>query len=125
MMIHVFVEKALENLDAAKDLFEKGAYNASANRAYYASFQAAVAALAHEGLKKKGHPHDWVQAQFAGVLIRQKKLYSSSMKVYLSEMLEVREDADYSTKMVSRTDAREQLKKATELVNTVLSKVQE
>jgi uncharacterized protein (UPF0332 family) len=120
----VFLQKAQENLDIAHDAFEKGSYNASANRAYYASFQAAIAALAAEGIKKKGNPHDWVQAQFSGVLIRQRKLYSSSMRSYLIDMLEIRESADYSERMISKADAKSQVKKATEFVTSVVERLQ-
>lgn len=123
-MVQEFLQKAEENLRITRLAFENGAYNASANRAYYASFHAAVAALAAEGLKKKGHPHDWVQAQFSGLLIRQRKLYPSAMKSYLVDMLEQREDADYSETMISKANARLQLKQATEFVTAVLEMLQ-
>jgi uncharacterized protein (UPF0332 family) len=101
-----------------------GAYNAVANRAYYAAFQAAIAALAKEGLKKKGHPHDWVQAQFASMLIRQRKLYSSSMRSYLSDMILIRDDADYSDVMISKSRAQSQLQKATEIIWAIQKRLQ-
>ncbi len=53
-MIQEFLQKAEENLRIARVAFDQAAYNASVNRSYYASFQAAIAALAAEGLKKKG-----------------------------------------------------------------------
>lgn len=37
-----YLTKVLENLKAAELLFEAGLYNASANRAYYAAFHAAL-----------------------------------------------------------------------------------
>ncbi len=40
-----FFTKAKENIKTAEILFEHQLYNASANRAYYAAFQAAIAAL--------------------------------------------------------------------------------
>jgi uncharacterized protein (UPF0332 family) len=49
-MIQEFFSKAKENLTAATLLFENGLYNASANRAYYAAFQATLAALARIGI---------------------------------------------------------------------------
>ena len=123
-MIQEFLQKAEENLHIARVAFDQTAYNASVNRSYYASFQAAVAALATEGLKKKGHPHDWVQAQFSGVLIRQRKIYSSALKSYLVDMLEQRENADYSEMMISKADARLQLKQATEFVTSIVERIQ-
>ena len=61
-----FLEKSEENLEAAQICFEYGLYNASANRAYYAIFQAAVVALAEKGLKSKQDfiGHNWVQSAF-------------------------------------------------------------
>jgi uncharacterized protein (UPF0332 family) len=38
--------KNQESLEAAKILYEEGLYKASANRAYYSAFHAAIAALA-------------------------------------------------------------------------------
>lgn len=45
-----FLAKARENLQAAEVLFENHLYNVSANRAYYATFHAAIAALADVGI---------------------------------------------------------------------------
>lgn len=46
----VFISKAKENIKAAELLFDNQLYNASANRAYYAAFQAAITALAATGI---------------------------------------------------------------------------
>jgi uncharacterized protein (UPF0332 family) len=122
-MTQQFLSKAQENLDDARMAFEHSRYNAVANRAYYAAFQAAIAALAKEGLTKKGHPHDWVQAQFAGVLIKRRKLYSSAMRSYLADMMILRETADYTETMISKTDARLQLKQATDIITSVTARL--
>lgn len=45
-----FLKKAQDNLALAKHCLENGYYDASANRAYYAAFQAAIAALAAAGM---------------------------------------------------------------------------
>jgi len=42
-----FLNKAKENLTAARICFDNGLYNACANRSYYAALHAVVAALAH------------------------------------------------------------------------------
>lgn len=125
-MTYEFLTKAQENLGAAKLTFEHGAYNASANRAYYASFQAAIAALSEAGIKRKDHkiPHDWVQSQFSGILIQQRKKYSFSMKSYLLDMQAVRDDADYDSGMISKIAAERQLKKAAEFVSEVTKRLQ-
>lgn len=51
--MHGFLKKAQDNLALVKYCFENGYYDASANRAYYAAFQAAIAALAAQGITKE------------------------------------------------------------------------
>jgi uncharacterized protein (UPF0332 family) len=125
-MIQEFLTKAHENLDVAKLTLEYVAYNASANRSYYASFQAAIAALADAGIKKQGYkiPHDWVQSQFSGVLVQQRKLYAGSMKSYLMDMQALRDDADYSADTISKINAERQFKKANEFVQSITQRIQ-
>jgi uncharacterized protein (UPF0332 family) len=48
-----FLAKAKENLKIAQISFENECYNAGANRAYFASFQSAIAALADQGIRSK------------------------------------------------------------------------
>lgn len=48
-----FLKKALDNLSVARYCFEHGFYDAAVNRAYYAAFQAAVAALAYRGISSE------------------------------------------------------------------------
>jgi uncharacterized protein (UPF0332 family) len=52
-----FLTKARENLKAAEVLFEQQLYNAAVNRAYYAAFQAAIAALADQGIATERWGH--------------------------------------------------------------------
>ena len=49
-----FLTKAKENIRAAEVLFEHQLYNAAVNRAYYAAFHAAIAALADQVLRQDG-----------------------------------------------------------------------
>ncbi len=44
-MTESFYLKAVENLEAAKLLYDNGLNNASANRAYYAVFHISIAAI--------------------------------------------------------------------------------
>jgi uncharacterized protein (UPF0332 family) len=104
-----FLVKAQENLAMAHITFEHGGYNASANRAYYAAFQAAIAALAKESITHDRNPHDWVQAQFSGILIYRRKLYPSKLASFLPNMQEVRDMADYKTTAISKSAAVKQL----------------
>ena len=84
------LEKANENLEAARLLFDAGLHNASANRAYYAAFHAAIAALSAAGIRMDNIKHANVQAQFSGKLIQRRKVYSSRLKTSLPELQDTR-----------------------------------
>jgi len=120
-MIQEFFSKAKENLTAATLLFENGLYNASANRAYYAAFQATLAVLARVGIiEEERKSHKTTQSLFVYELIHRRKMYPSHLKSYLVDLLTVREDADYELTQVSQRIAWRQLKKAKELVETLI-----
>ncbi len=123
-MKNEFLNKANENLIAATLLFENELYNALANRAYYAAFQAAVAALANIGIETVSHSHKATQAHFAAELIKRRKIYPSHLKSYLRNLIDVRNDADYEQKSVSKKVALRQLKKAKEFVELVTQEME-
>jgi len=116
-----FVEKAQENLCAARLLFEHGYYNASANRAYYAAFHCAIAHLARFGFVHEKHDHSWVQAMFAAELIHKAKIYPGRIKAFLLELQTIRNRADYKAESLSQAVAARQLAKASEFVATLES----
>jgi uncharacterized protein (UPF0332 family) len=114
-----FLEKAKENLSAAKLCFEKGHFNACANRAYYSALHAAISALAHHGIQRKRIDHGQVQADFSGELINRRKLYPARLRSYLSDMQFVRDKADYTDGNVSRKMARRMLSKPEEMIRHI------
>ncbi len=85
-MENIFLDKAKENLKMAQVSFEHECYNACANRAYYAAFQAAIAALSDKGVSKGKYEHKWVQAEFSEKLIKRQKLYPGMLKSYLTKV---------------------------------------
>ena len=119
--IQTFWAKALENIDSAASELTNRRYNASANRAYYAAFQAAIVALLREGIKPPGPQwgHAFVQAQFAGQLVTRRKAYPSSLRDTLPRLEELRERADYGLSHVSQTQAHRAVRRAQELVDAV------
>jgi len=120
-----FLGKAKENLKAATLLLEHELYNASANRAYYAAFQAAIAVLANAGfLTTHRISHGTAQGQFAAELIQRRKLYPSHLKSYLADLQELRDDADYKLLSVSKKKALVPLKQAKELVEIVIQEIE-
>src|SRR5688500_8403250 len=88
--------KAQENLDSAASELANGRYNACANRAYYAAFQAAISALLAAGIRptQADWGHDFVQAQFAGQLITRRKQFPSALRDTLPRLFDVRRRAD-------------------------------
>jgi len=119
-----FLTKAEENLTAAQVCFENGLYNACANRAYYAALHAAVAALAHRGIKRDKIDHGQVQADFSGELIKRRKVYPAKFKSYLSDMQLVRNQADYAAKQISRKVARLWLLKSEEILGLIVKETE-
>jgi len=54
-LTNTFLTKALQNLKVAELCFENECYDACVNRAYYAAYQAAIAALAKIGITDSKH----------------------------------------------------------------------
>lgn len=116
-MTRKFIDKARANLSAAQLCFENDLMDAAANRAYYAAFQAAVAALAREGIKKDPLDHKWVQAQFSQKLIKRKKIFPRRFRSYLLESQSIRNTADYEADHVTRSDTKGQIQRAREIID--------
>ncbi len=114
-----FLSKAKENLKIAQLSFDNECYNACANRSYFASFQAAVAALAAHGIQSNKNEHAWVQSEFNLQLIKRKKIYPEKLKTYLLTMQEIRNIADYSDENISRKVARRQFSQANEMIQNI------
>lgn len=117
------LDKAEESLAGALSEFDNGRYNNVANRAYYACFQAAVAALDQAGIRPSAGKSEWghgfVQAQFAGQLINRRKHYPSEFRDLLSQTLRLRERADYQRASVSKTQAARVVARARAFVTVV------
>jgi len=114
-----FLSKAEENLKSAQLNFDNEFYNACSNRAYYAAFQAAIAALSVHGIISDKNEHSWVQSEFNLQLIKKRKIYPDRLKTYLLKMQEIRNIADYSDENISKKIARRQLSQATEMIQNI------
>jgi len=120
-----FLAKAKENLAVAEWSYENGHYNASANRAYYAAFQAAIAALAHTGIITTSRiSHSATQSLFATELIRRRKVYPSHLKSYLMDLQRIRDDADYECRSVSKKKASTHFKQAKKFVEILTKEIE-
>ncbi len=122
-MKNEFLMKAKENVIATALLFDNELYNASVNRAYYATFQAAIAALANIGIHTV-HSHEATQAYFASELTKKRKVYPSHLKSYLMDLQRLRNRADYELQFISKKMASRQLKKAQEFVEIITQEIE-
>ena len=117
-----FKNRALENLEAAELLFDNEKYNASANRAYYAAFHIAIAALFSIGLKPT-IDHKSVRALFSDYYFNRRKIINSKYKGFLSDLQDKRNHADYRFGL-SKKVSKQQLLNAKEFVNLVLKVIE-
>ncbi len=99
--------------------FDSGLYNACANRVYYAALQAAVAALAHRGIKRDKIDHGQIQADFNAELIQRRKIYPAKLKSYLPDMQLVRNMADYSGDNITQQRAGRWFARIKELIGLI------
>jgi uncharacterized protein (UPF0332 family) len=118
----VFLRKAEECLAGASSELANRRYNNCANRSYYACFQSAVAALIREGITAGADgqwSHSAVQAQFAGVLVNRRKLFSSDLSDTLSRAMSLRQAADYRPDNVSEIQAQRAFRRAQAFVAAI------
>ena len=119
----VYLEKAAESLAGAESELANGRYNNCANRAYYACFQAAIAALLRSGIRTpspSGHrSHEFVWAQFAGELINRRKLYASDLRDTFERVHTWREIADYRPDRVTQVQATRAVRRGNQLGQAV------
>lgn len=108
----LYLLKAEESLAGAESEFVNGRYDNTANRCYYACFQAAIAALLQEGTQPSGRQwgHEFVQARFVGELINRRKLYPADLRQTLSNTLGLRQTADYAADAVNQREAARALR---------------
>lgn len=118
--VDAYLVKATESLQSAESDFANRRFNSCANRAYYACFQAAVAALIRDGIRPSGRlSHPFVHSQFNGVMIDRRKRYAGSHRDVLADLQELRDKADYTTKPTSSTEARRALDRTRRFVGAI------
>ena len=118
--ITIYVAKATESLLTAESAFVNGRYNSCANRCYYACVPAAIAALLREGIRPRGQwSHEFVQAQFVGVLLNQRKRYDPQLRRVLADNQSLRDRADYRPELVTATQASRALRRTRAFVAAV------
>ena len=111
--------KAKESLDASELCLGAGLYNACANRAYYAMFQSAVAALERQGFQRNTWSHPGLQRTFTQELVHRRKLCPNQFSTYLHKGLYWRNMADYSDTDISKKRAEQLLNWARNFVSKI------
>ena len=119
--IATYLAKASESLLTAESEFDSGRYNSCANRCYYACFQAAIAAMLREGIHASGDlwTHTFVQSQFTGQLINRRHRYPTTLRSSLTDLQLLRRRADYSTDLITHTEANRGLRRSREFVTAI------
>jgi uncharacterized protein (UPF0332 family) len=88
------------------------------NRAYYAMFYAARAALEHRGIEITSSKHGTLVRRFGQHLVKP-GLLPPELGSSLNEMLELRHEADYGSRVVPPLDAEHAASVAETFVNAV------
>ena len=120
-----FLEQSDDTLLAAQVLLEKELYDSCANRAYYAAFQAALAALTSFGLKAEKSEHKWVQATFNLIVncCINANFSTDASKPTLLDLQRIRNRADYTDKKIGFKIAHRQLAQAKVFVETITQRL--
>lgn len=118
-----YLRRAEESLEGAASEYVNRRYNNSANRSYYACFQAAIYALLRAGIQPAGHREEWghafVQAQFVGQLINRRHLYPTALRNTLEQNYRLREVADYRRDPVSEVRVARAVRRAEEFLAAI------
>jgi uncharacterized protein (UPF0332 family) len=117
----IYLELASESLAGAHSEYAAGRFNNCANRAYYAAFQAAIAALLREAIRGRDNhwAHTFVQSEFVGKLIHRRHRYPSTLQSSLARLETMRIRADYHGEWISESDASRSLRRSREFVEAI------
>lgn len=119
----VYLDKARESLETAQaELFNRR-FNSSANRSYYACFQAALYALVRAGIRSTRADgrwsHEFVHGQFNGELVDRRHLSPAQLRRTLPQNFRLRQAADYGLERVSDVQAARAVSRAQEFLEAV------
>lgn len=123
-MVEPYLGKSRECLIGAQSEFANGRFNNAASRAYYAAYNAAIAALLRAGFTSRNNQwgHDEVMARFSGDLISRRKLYPAAFRRMLYDLSKARITADYGLALANREIARSAFETSRIFVNRILTR---
>jgi uncharacterized protein (UPF0332 family) len=116
----VYLMKARNSLRTAQSAYEHGDFDSGASRAYFALFQAEIAALIKlTEFRQEQWRHDRVQAEFNQRLIQARKVFPASSRSTNDDLIGRRHTADYTDQLISARTAERCLRKAAEMFITI------
>jgi len=121
--IELYVERAYDALQQAKDNLNLGYYDVVTSRAYYAMFYAASALLASKGISRS--KHSGVHSAFGQYFVKP-GLIEPQYSRMLINAFNVRLDSDYDVKpLLNRALAEDILRDAQQFVERVAAYLQQ
>ncbi len=124
----IYLAKAEQCLAGAALAVAHGQYNNAANRAYYAAFQAAIAALGTAGIQPptaRYWSHDFVLREYCSLLARQGGDYAPSSGATFKALQDERLKADYEVELIGRASGERALALARQFVDAVRQRLGE
>jgi uncharacterized protein (UPF0332 family) len=121
-----YLGKARSSIAGAEIELAHGYLDSAVNRAYYACYQAAVAALVAEHVPpilERYWPHDVVHVKFPSILIDERAIYPPSQRATLKSIFDERLKADYEPDNVSKSTAAEAVHRARVFVDLIVDRV--
>lgn len=120
MAWQVYWVKARSSLRTAQSADEQGDSDSCASRAYFAVFQAEIAALIKlTDLRQEEWRHERVQAEFNRRLIQARKVFPASLRSIHDDLIGRRHTADYTDQHVSARLAEQCLRRAAEMLTAI------
>ena len=120
MDCQIYLAKARNSLRTAQNAYAQGGFDSCASRAYFAVFQAEIAALIKlTEFRLVQWRHGRVQAEFNRRLILARKLFPASLRSVHYDLVGVRHTVDYSDQMISTRAADQCLRKAAEMLTNI------
>ena len=115
-----YLAKAKNSLATAQHAYEQRDFDSCTSRAYFAVFQAEIAALIKlTEFRQEQWRHERVQAEFNQRLIQARKVFPASLRSTHDDLIGRRHTADYTDQLISAGTAERCVRKAAEMFTTI------
>jgi len=120
MSWHIYLVKAKNSLGTAQQADEQRDFDSCDSRAYFAVFQAEIAALLKlTEFHQEQWKHERVQAEFNQRLIQARKVFPASLRSIHDDLIGRRHTADYTDQLISARTTERCRRKAAEMFATI------